>query len=150
MIAMSEPLGVDGSGPLAERGAFARVAAHPVGSPQQRGGRRGTGPSLRHITARPSGCHPSSWLVAAVAAPSEAMGLGRSTHAHPPLVHYTDVPSRMAVSEQLDRLVAPIEGRFSRAAGSRRLRDVGFEVVAILPGLGWRAIGRRPVIEDIL
>jgi SAM-dependent methyltransferase len=61
-----------------------------------------------------------------------------------PLVHYADVPFRMLVSEQFDRLVAPIEGRFRRDQVEDWLRDVGFDVVAILPGLGWRAIGRRP------
>jgi hypothetical protein len=50
----------------------------------------------------------------------------------------------MIVSEQFDRLVAPIEGRFSRQDVKAWLHDVGFEIVAILPGLGWRAIGRRP------
>jgi hypothetical protein len=50
----------------------------------------------------------------------------------------------MVGSEQLDRLVAPIEGRFSREDVDRWLRDVGLEVVAILPDLSWRAIGRRP------
>jgi hypothetical protein len=59
-------------------------------------------------------------------------------------VHYADVPFRMVVSEQFDRLVAPIEGRFSRSDVEGWLRDVGFDIVAILPGLGWRAIGKRP------
>ena len=61
-----------------------------------------------------------------------------------PLVHYTDVPFRMLVAEQFDRLVAPIEGRFTREEVASWLRTVGLEVVAILPGLGWRAIGRKP------
>lgn len=67
---------------------------------------------------------------------------------HLPLVHYTDVPFRMVVSEQFDRLVAPIEGRFSRRDLEGWLREVGFEIVAILPGLGWRAIGKRPAIPS--
>ncbi len=50
----------------------------------------------------------------------------------------------MVVSEQFDRLVAPIEGRFREEQVEGWLRDVGFEVRAILPELGWRAIGRRP------
>jgi SAM-dependent methyltransferase len=61
-----------------------------------------------------------------------------------PLVHYADVPFGMLVSEQFDRLVAPIEGRFSRDEVEGWLHDVGFEVTGILPGLGWRAIGRKP------
>ena len=40
--------------------------------------------------------------------------------------------------------VAPLEGRHTREDVEGWLRDVGFEVVAVLPGLGWRAIGRRP------
>jgi SAM-dependent methyltransferase len=62
-----------------------------------------------------------------------------------PLVQYADVPFRMVVSEQFDRLVAPIEGRFGRNDVEGWLRDVGFEVRAVLPGLGWRAVGRRPL-----
>jgi SAM-dependent methyltransferase len=60
-----------------------------------------------------------------------------------PLVQYSDVPFRMLVAEQFDRLVAPIEGRFTRDDVASWFEAVGLEVVAILPGLGWRAIGRR-------
>lgn len=60
-----------------------------------------------------------------------------------PLVHYADVPFRMLVAEQFDRLCAPIEGRYRREEVAGWLEAVGFEVAAILPGLGWRAIGRR-------
>ena len=61
-----------------------------------------------------------------------------------PLVHYADVPFQMLVSEQFDRLVAPIEGRYRREDVEGWLREVGLEVVAVLPGLGWRVTGRRP------
>jgi SAM-dependent methyltransferase len=109
---------------------------------------------LRHVTTRlpyPT-VHTISWLVAAVASvlflwPRRVLkrwGWGDRLTRQLPLVHYTDVPFRMVVSEQFDRLVAPIEGRFSRAEVEGWLRDVGFEIVAILPGLGWRAIGKRP------
>ena len=115
---------------------------------------------LRQITTRlpyPA-VHAISWLVAAVASVLflwprrllRRLGWGDRLTRHLPLVHYTDVPFRMVVSEQFDRLVAPIEGRFSREDVEGWLRDVGFEVVAILPGLGWRAIGRRPSTGDIL
>jgi hypothetical protein len=50
----------------------------------------------------------------------------------------------MLVAEQFDRLCAPIEGRYTREEVVGWLEAVGFEVVEILPGLGWRAIGRRP------
>jgi hypothetical protein len=51
----------------------------------------------------------------------------------------------MLVSEQFDRLVAPLEGRFRKDEVEGWLRDAGLEVVTVLPGLGWRAIGKRPV-----
>jgi SAM-dependent methyltransferase len=113
---------------------------------------------LRHVTTRlpyPA-VHAVSWLVAAVATvlflwPRRLLrrwSWGDRTTRHLPLVHYTDVPFRMVVSEQFDRLVAPIEGRFTREDVEGWLRDVGFEVVAILPGLGWRVIGRRPAISS--
>ncbi len=109
---------------------------------------------LRQITTRlpyPA-VHAVSWLVAAVASglflwPRRLLrrwAWGDRLTRPLPLVHYTDVPFRMVVSEQFDRLVAPIEGRFTRQDVEAWLCDVGFEVVAILPGLGWRAIGRRP------
>ncbi len=109
---------------------------------------------LRHVTTRlpyPA-VHAVSWLVAALATglflwPRRLLrrwAWGDRLTRHLPLVHYTDVPFRMVVSEQFDRLVAPIERRFTRDDVEAWLRDVGFEVMAILPGLGWRAIGRRP------
>jgi SAM-dependent methyltransferase len=115
---------------------------------------------LRQITTRLpySAVHAISWLVAAVATvfflyPRRLLrrwAWGDRLTRHLPLVHYTDVPFRMVVSEQFDRLVAPIEGRFRREDVEGWLRDVGFEVVAILPGLGWRAIGKRPPTGDPL
>jgi SAM-dependent methyltransferase len=113
---------------------------------------------FRHVTTRlpyPA-VHVVSWLVAVVASvlflwPRRLLRRwpwgDRSTR-HLPLVHYSDVPFQMVVSEQFDRLVAPIEGRFRREDVEAWLRDVGFEVVAILPGLGWRAIGRRPAADQ--
>ena len=61
-----------------------------------------------------------------------------------PLVHYADVPFRMLVAEQFDRLVAPIEHRYRADEVKAWFEAIGFELVALLPGLGWRAIGRRP------
>lgn len=109
---------------------------------------------LRRITTRlpyPA-VHAVSWLVGAAATvlflwPRRLLRRwprGDRLTRELPLVHYTDVPFRMVVSEQFDRLVAPIEGRFRREDVEGWLRAVGFDVVAILPGLGWRAIGRRP------
>jgi len=111
--------------------------------------------ALRHVTTRlpyPA-VHAVSWLVAATATslflwPRRLLrkwAWGDRLTRNLPLVHYTDVPFRMVVSEQFDRLVAPIEGRFRKDEVEGWLRDVGFEVVAVLPGLGWRGIGRRPL-----
>jgi SAM-dependent methyltransferase/uncharacterized protein YbaR (Trm112 family) len=109
--------------------------------------------ALRRITTRlpyPA-VHAVAWLVASIASilflwPRRLLKgfrVGDRLTRGLPLVHYADVPFRMVVSEQFDRLVAPIEGRFSRDEVLAWLRDVGLEVVAVLPGLGWRAIGRR-------
>ncbi len=62
-----------------------------------------------------------------------------------PLVQYTDVPFRMLVAEQFDRLCAPIEGRYRREDVAGWLEAAGLQVRAILPGLGWRAIAFRPL-----
>jgi SAM-dependent methyltransferase len=61
-----------------------------------------------------------------------------------PLVQYADVPFRMLVAEQFDRLAAPLEGRFTSDEIAAWLEAVGIEVRAVLAGLGWRVIGRRP------
>jgi SAM-dependent methyltransferase len=61
-----------------------------------------------------------------------------------PLVQYTDVPFRMLVAEQFDRLVAPLEGRFRREDVERWVREANLELVAVLPDLGWRVIARKP------
>ena len=60
-----------------------------------------------------------------------------------PLVQYADVPFRMLVAEQFDRFAAPIEFRYRREDVAGWIRAIGFEEVAILPELGWRAIARR-------
>ena len=49
----------------------------------------------------------------------------------------------MLVAEQFDRLVAPIEGRFRKDEVEAWIRENGLDVIAVLPGLGWRVIGRR-------
>jgi SAM-dependent methyltransferase len=110
--------------------------------------------SLRRITTRLpySAVHAVAWAIAAVATPLflwprrllRRFPLGERWTRGLPLVHYLDVPFRMLVSEQFDRLVAPIEGRLSRDEVEALLNDVGFEIIAVMPGLGWRAIGRKP------
>jgi hypothetical protein len=50
----------------------------------------------------------------------------------------------MLVAEQFDRFGAPLEGRFRRDEVEEWLRGAGLEVRGVLPGLGWRAIARKP------
>ena len=77
------------------------------------------------------------------------LAAGEHEWQHPVRDHCRRVRSRLRAqtAEQFDRLVAPIEGRFRKEDVEGWLKDVGFEVVAVLPGLGWRAIGRRPVAQ---
>jgi hypothetical protein len=109
---------------------------------------------IRSLTTRlpPDALHAFSWMVSAVAnlaflAPRRALrrsSLGDRLTRRLPLVQYTDVPFRMLVAEQFDRFGAPLEGRYRRDEVEGWLRGAGLEVVAILPGLGWRAIARKP------
>jgi hypothetical protein len=62
-----------------------------------------------------------------------------------PLVQYTDVPFGMLVAEQFDRFGAPLEGRYSRLEIENWVRTAGLQIRSILPGLGWRAIAKRPL-----
>jgi SAM-dependent methyltransferase len=64
-----------------------------------------------------------------------------------PLVQYVDIPFRMLVAEQFDRFVAPIEKRYRKEEIEQWVRSIGFTTIAILPGLGWRVIARRPLEE---
>ncbi len=110
---------------------------------------------LRRITIRlPYALvHALAWLIAAAATvlsiwPRRALRrstVGDRLTRSLPLVHYTDVPFSMLVSEEFDRLVAPIEGRYRREDLAAWFEAVGFETVVILPGLGWRGIARRPI-----
>jgi hypothetical protein len=49
----------------------------------------------------------------------------------------------MLVAEQFDRLVAPLEGRFRRDEVEKWVEAAQLELVAVLPGLGWRVIARK-------
>lgn len=109
---------------------------------------------LRRITTRfpAAALHAFSWAVAATATalflfPRRVLRgwpAGERLTRDLPLVHYADVPFRLLVAEQFDRFGAPIERRYRREEIEGWLENVGLEVRAILPGLGWRAIGRRP------
>jgi SAM-dependent methyltransferase len=109
--------------------------------------------ALRRVTTRlpyPA-VHAIAWLVAVTASvlflwPRRLLRrfpLGDRLTRGLPLVHYAEVPFRMLVAEQFDRLVAPIEGRFRKDEVEAWIRENGLDVIAVLPGLGWRVIGRR-------
>jgi SAM-dependent methyltransferase len=110
--------------------------------------------AVRSLTTRlpPRALHAFSWTVSAMAevaflAPRRALrrwSLGDRLTRGLPLVHYADVPFRMLVAEQFDRFGAPLEGRYRRDEVERWLSEAGLEVAAVLPGLGWRAIARKP------
>lgn len=116
--------------------------------------------ALRKVTTRLpyAAVHVISWALASVATiaflrPRRVLRRwrwGDRLTCHLPLVQYSDVPFRMVISEQFDRLVAPIERRFRQKDVEAWLREVGFEVEAILPGLGWRVIGRRPFEDQLV
>ena len=109
---------------------------------------------LRAVTTRlpPDALHAFSWAVSAVATaaflvPRRALRgspLGDRVTRGLPLVLYTDVPFRMLVAEQFDRFGAPLEGRYTRPEIEGWLEGAGLEVRDVLPGLGWRAIARKP------
>jgi SAM-dependent methyltransferase/uncharacterized protein YbaR (Trm112 family) len=109
--------------------------------------------ALRRVTTRLpyAAVHAVAWLVAVTASvlflwPRRLLRrflLGDRLTRGLPLVHYAEVPFRMLVAEQFDRLVAPIEGRFRKDEVEAWLRENGLDVIAVLPGLGWRVIGRR-------
>jgi len=109
--------------------------------------------ALRGVTTRlpyPM-VHSVAWLVALTASvcflwPRRVLRrfpLGDRLTRGLPLVQYVDAPFRMLVAEQFDRLVAPIEGRFRKDEVEAWIRAVGLDIVAVMPGLGWRVIARR-------
>jgi len=112
--------------------------------------------ALRSVTTRlpPSILHAFAWAVSASAtalflAPRRALRrwpAGDRLTRGVPLSQYTDVPFRMLVAEQFDRFGAPREGRYRREEVEAWLREAGLEVVDVRPGLGWRAIGRKPLV----
>lgn len=125
---------------LAEEGGFRRALLRAV-------------TAVRGVTTRLpyGGLHAFSWTVAAAATvlfllPRRLLRrsrLGDRWTRALPLVQYADVPFQMLVAEQFDRFGAPLEGRYRREEVEAWLRDVGLTVRAILPDLGWRAIGQR-------
>jgi SAM-dependent methyltransferase/uncharacterized protein YbaR (Trm112 family) len=110
--------------------------------------------AVRRLTTRLpfAAVHAFSWAVAAAATagfllPRRALRrfpAGERLTRGLPLVQYTDVPFGMLVAEQFDRFSAPLERRHGRDDVEALLREAGLEPVALLSGLGWRAIARRP------
>jgi len=110
--------------------------------------------ALRSVTTRlpPDALHAFSWMVSAMATTAflvprrllRGWRAGDHLTRGLPLVQYTDVPFRMLVAEQFDRFGAPLEGRYRGEEVEGWLRAAGLEIVATLPGLGWRAIARKP------
>jgi SAM-dependent methyltransferase len=109
---------------------------------------------LRKATTRlpPDALHAFSWAVSAAATAAfliprrllRGSAVGDRLTRGLPLVQYVDVPFRMLVAEQFDRFGAPLEGRYTREEIEGWLIGAGLEVRDILPGLGWRAIARKP------
>ena len=108
----------------------------------------------RRVTTRlPFGLlHGFSWMVAAAftvlsIAPRRLLrgyAWGDRLTRGLPLAQYADVPFGMLVAEQFDWFGAPLETRHREQDVRAWLDAVGFQVEAVLPELGWRAIGRRP------
>jgi SAM-dependent methyltransferase/uncharacterized protein YbaR (Trm112 family) len=109
--------------------------------------------AVRRVTTRlpyPA-LHAFSWMVAAVASVAvlwprrlaRQRSWGERLTRGLPLVQYTDVPFGMLVAEQFDRFAAPIEVRCTREQVESWIEMIGFERVAVLAGLGWRAVARR-------
>jgi SAM-dependent methyltransferase len=61
-----------------------------------------------------------------------------------PLGQYADYPFRVLWNDQFDRFSAPLEKRYRREEVQELMTAAGLEDVVILPGYGWRAVGRRP------
>jgi len=61
-----------------------------------------------------------------------------------PMKQYADYPFRVCVNDQLDRLSAPIENRYTRAQVEAWLTRGGLENIKVLPNRGWVGSGRKP------
>ena len=110
--------------------------------------------AARRVTSRlpPRALHTVSWLVGAAATvlfllPRWALrgwSRGERLTRQLPLVQYADVPFRMLVAEQYNRFGAPLEHRHSQQELRDWVERIGFELISVKPGQGWRLTGRRP------
>ncbi|MDQ6652181.1 MAG: methyltransferase domain-containing protein [Acidobacteriota bacterium] len=61
-----------------------------------------------------------------------------------PMRQYAAFPFRVCVNDQLDRLSAPIENRYTREEVFDWLKRAGLEDPQVLPNFGWLGTGRKP------
>lgn len=62
-----------------------------------------------------------------------------------PMKQYAEFPFRVCVNDQLDRLSAPIENRYTREEVAAWLERAGLKETQINPAFGWVASGRKPM-----
>jgi 2-polyprenyl-3-methyl-5-hydroxy-6-metoxy-1,4-benzoquinol methylase len=66
-----------------------------------------------------------------------------------PLKTYADYPFRWLVSDQFDRLSAPIERRYTASQVEDMMRGAGLRDVTVIPNAGWVAEGQTPPSTDV-
>lgn len=79
--------------------------------------------------------------------PHRLLSLSASTRSlaeRVPLKQYARYPFRVLHTDQFDRFSAPIEHRYTRAEVLAWFERAGLSEISILPGVGWRAMGRLP------
>ena len=62
-----------------------------------------------------------------------------------PMKQYAEFPFRVCVNDQLDRLSAPIENRYTKEEVAGWLERAGLEETQINAAFGWVATGRKPM-----
>lgn len=61
-----------------------------------------------------------------------------------PMKQYVALPFKVCVNDQLDRLSAPIENRYTRAEVADWLKRAGMEEPKVIANFGWLGTGRKP------
>jgi len=67
-----------------------------------------------------------------------------------PMKQYASFPFRVCVNDQLDRLLAPIENRYTRKEVRDWLSRAGLEDTKLNANYGWVGTGRRPVAQTTI
>lgn len=62
-----------------------------------------------------------------------------------PMKQYANLPFRVCVNDQLDRLSAPIENRYTRKEVTDWLNRGGLEDLRVVTSYGWVGTGRKPL-----